>query len=128
MSTLTKVTADTLDRAVEFDHVFTVVDSSTITDGPVGVYAPELYWESDGHLIGDDWELVDGYSGQHGYRGPIMHASETLSGGMARAVLAEPGTYVVLACECAGCDDCDNGADSCEPAGWALARWLGEQA
>lgn len=99
----TYATPGTLNRQVEFDSPFTVLPADEdgnveITDGPAGVYAPEVY---DVVTVADftdpAWELVTGYSGQHGYPGPIMHDSETLSGGMARDVLATPGTYVVVA-------------------------------
>lgn len=87
-------TPDTLNDLVEFDHPFTIHPDGTMTDGPRDLYAPDL---TDDELDGDDrWRMVTGYSGQHGYSGPIMHNSEYLGGGMARDVLAHPGTYVVV--------------------------------
>lgn len=103
-----------------------------ISDGPILVrdgvaydvpyrlapHAPECIWEgfADGAHIesGTGWTLIDGYSGQHGYSGPIMHASEYIGGRMVDAILAMDGWYVAVACETL--DDGD------EPAGWALAH------
>lgn len=79
---------------VEFDAVFTILSGGTITDGPAGIDAPESH---DGELMGDGWEYVNGYSGQYGYRGPIMHSSEYIGGGMERDMLSTPGIYAVVA-------------------------------
>ncbi len=59
----------------------------------------------------DGWELVNGYSGQHGYRGPVMHASEYIGGRLAAHILATPGDYAV-----ATVYDLDTG----EPSGWVV--------
>lgn len=99
----TIVTADTLNGAIDFDCPFTVhpADSSgrVVVTHADGVHAPEGLIDvvTVDDFDDDRWELVTGYSGQHRYSGPIMHDSETLSGGMARDVLATPGTYVVMA-------------------------------
>lgn len=99
-----------LNDVMEFDHVVTVHDDGTVTDGPAGVYAPEL---SDGELTDPRWELLNGYSGQYCYSGPIMHASEYIGGGMERDILDTPGVYVALV---------DYPSDDSEPEGWAVAR------
>jgi hypothetical protein len=82
-----------LSDLMEFDHPVTVHEDGTVTDGPAGIYAPTLY---DDELDSSSWELMNGYSGQYGYGGPIMHPSEFIGGGMARDILAEPGTYVAI--------------------------------
>lgn len=102
-----------LNDVMEFDHVVMVRDDGTVTDGPAGVYAPELF---DGELMGEGWELLDGYSGQYRYSGPIMHSSEYIGGSMERDILAEPGMYVALV---------DYPSDDGEPDGWAVARRTG---
>lgn len=70
---------------------------------PSDVSAPYCYWHEWGEGIHIDpdsgWELLTGYSGQHGYDGPIMHASESIGGRMARDILARPGWYVSVVCE-----------------------------
>lgn len=79
---------------IEFDTVFTVTDDGCVIDGPAGVYAPNLMDEA---LDSESWEFWStGYSGQDSYRGPIMHNSEYLGGGMARDLLAQPGTYALV--------------------------------
>jgi hypothetical protein len=83
-----------LSDLMEFDHPITVTDDGRVIDGPAGVYAPDLY---DDDLDSDSWELLNGYSGQDRYAGPIMHPSEFIGGGMARDILSEPGTYVAVA-------------------------------
>ena len=82
-----------LDAMMDFDHVVQVHADGTVTDGPEGTYAPDLH---EGNLESDDWTLLDGYSGQYGYAGPLMHQSEYVGGGMARDILARPGLYVTL--------------------------------
>lgn len=80
---------------VEFDHVFTVMSGGTVTDGPSGIHAPDSH---DGELSGDGWEYWStGRSGQYGYRGPIMHASEYIGGRIERDILSTPGIYAVVA-------------------------------
>jgi hypothetical protein len=87
-----------LSDLMEFEHPITVTDDGRVIDGPAGVYAPDLYDdELSAGSIGDRWELLNGYSGQQSYAGPIMHPSEFIGGGMARDILAEPGTYVAVA-------------------------------
>lgn len=58
------------------------------------------------------WDVLTGYSGQHTYNGPVMHASEYIGGGLARDILAEPGVYAV-----ATVDDYDG-----ESFGWLVLR------
>jgi len=105
---MTAATIDTLNDMMEFDHVIRVHADGTVTDEP-GVYAPDLH--DDDEPIG--WTLLDGYSGQYGYSGPIMHASEYIGGGLARDILATPGVYVALV---------NYLSDDEEPEGWAVAR------
>jgi hypothetical protein len=99
------------------------------------VYAPELSVDvdADGQLLTLDgadlrdqatrqgWELLDGYSGQYGYGGPIMHPSEYVGGDLERDILAEPGVYVVTTVACLGPDESDD-QDGPDIAGWVVAR------
>jgi hypothetical protein len=113
------ITRDNLNDSIMFDSPFTVEDDGIVLNGRTGphegIYAPEIYW-ADGALEfhDDDWSLVDGFSGQYGYSGPIMHVSEYLGGGMADYVLETPGIYVVVVVD----DILDDESD--EPVGWAL--------
>jgi hypothetical protein len=97
-----------LNDKMDFDHVVQVLPGGQVVDAH-GVYAPELY---DDELQGAGWTLMDGYSGQSGYSGPIMHASEYIGGGLERDILANPGYYVTLV---------NNSYDDEEPEGWAIA-------
>lgn len=132
---MTTVTRDTLDAAVEFDSPFTLTPNG---DGTAylkrwtgGRIAPDAWMREDGELewiAQENWEPVDGHSSQQGYTGPIMHSSETLSGGMAARIIAEGGTYAVVAVE-QDTDHLDPDSDydaivdaRDNPAGWALMR------
>lgn len=129
--TLKTVTVDTLDSAVAFDCPFTVLhgnrDGVFVID-PImpNVYAPEPVRGEDDNAP-DGWEWAsDGYTGQYGYNGPHLHNSETLSGGLARDILATPGVYVVCAVEW----ECDHGpndmyVEDCQEnhaEGWVVLR------
>lgn len=103
----------TLNDRMEFDHVIEVTAAGDVIDRP-DLHAPDLY---DDELADPDWVLLDGYSGQHGYSGPMMHASEFIGGHMERDMLADPGVYVALA---------NYSLAEGEPTDeWAVARWTG---
>src|ERR1035437_826512 len=97
-----------LNDMMDFDHVVQVLPGGQVVDAQ-GVYAPSLY---DDDLDDSSWSLMDGYSGQSGYSGPIMHNSEFIGGGLERDILAEPGYYVSLV---------NYGFDEEEGEGWAVA-------
>jgi hypothetical protein len=114
------VTPDKLSDVMEFDHVIRVHADGTVSDGPDGLYF-ELY--DDELSAPDGWELMNGYSGQYGYSGPVMHNSEFIGGGMARDILAAPGLYVALVSYYSPEPDDDDGEPMLEE-GWAIARLL----
>lgn len=127
MKTHTNVNRDNLNSVMEFDHVIRVHADGTVTDA--AEYAPEL---CDGALPADSpWSLMTGYTGQYGYRGPIMHPSEFIGGGMADDILSTPGLYVALINYTSDpadwCDDCRPGSgesgpcDSHDINGWGVA-------
>lgn len=132
---------DTLNSVMEFDHVIRVLPGGAVLDRVEGVYSPErLEMEVDGDgqsIHADDsdikgqaaaagWKLLQGYTGQYSYSGPVMHSSEFIGGRMARDILGTPGYYVAVVieapCNYSGETECDieTGCD-CEPAGWAVA-------
>src|SRR5574341_239906 len=78
-----------LSEIMEFDHVITVHHGGTVTDGPRWLYAPDLH---DEQLDSPSWSLLSGYTGAHGYRGPIMNNAEFIGGRLARDILDTPGT------------------------------------
>lgn len=148
-------TREHLNDLMQFDHVIEVHPDGTVTE-PRDTWAPEVI-DSDGTLsqggtAGTGWSLLNGYSGQDRYAGPVMHQSECIGGVLADDILSQPGQYVALIVpgecdevECEGheslagehmsettycdgscntheCDGCDP-----EPAGWAIAyRETGE--
>lgn len=102
-------TRDTLNARMEIDHVIEVTDTGDVVDRS-DMYAPSLY---DSALeTTSEWTLLDGFSGQDRYSGPIMHASEYVGGRMATWILEHPGIYVALV---------DYPLDDTEPEGWAVA-------
>lgn len=125
------VTAENLDEFLGLDTMpIEVHEDGTVTRSDE--YAPEsLYMEvdPDGNGVNADdsdlhgqaehagWELLIGWTGQSGYRGPVMHASEYIGGRLAEYILETPGIYAVLVVEAS--PDMDE-----EPAGWAIARKL----
>ena len=116
MSALTTYPADTdLSDIMDFDHVITVHEDGSITDAS-DLYAPECYWEGWGerqHIEpGCGWVLMNGYSGQDRYPGPIMHPSELIAGLLADDIRENPGHYVAVACYLLDDDDV---------VGWAVA-------
>lgn len=155
LKNLTVVDRETLNGAVEFDSPFRIVgqmqDGRSVIENPLAsVYAPSvyLYTDKDHNGVGEEeidnvawnepqktWEVVNGYSGQHGYSGPTMHASEFLGGGMARDVLENVGAvYVIVAVECLPDWQIDeNDEDDVflgqviqdNPAGWMLLKLKG---
>lgn len=116
-----------LNEIMDFDHPVLIGPDGSVHDGLEGVYAPELVMETDddGQILdqheqdyieqarSQGWELLTGWTGQYGYRGPVMHPSEFVGGALADHIRETPGTYVVIAVEC----DQDS-----NPAGWAVAR------
>lgn len=108
------ITADNLNDVMAFDHVIQVHPDGTVTDAPATVHAPELHdGELHHHPDAPQWTLMDGYSGQHGYSGPLMHQSEYIGGGLARDILTTPGYYVALT---------NITSDDEDPTEWAVAR------
>lgn len=105
----------TLNEIMEFDHVIEVHEDGSITDRP-DIYAPELF---NDELLGEGWKLLNGFSGQDRYAGPIMHQSEFIGGGMERFIRESPGVYVALV----NYTTDDEGGEYDEPAtdSWAVA-------
>jgi hypothetical protein len=101
-----------LNDVMEIDHVIRVWPDGTVSE-PRDVHAPELF---DGE-VGGAWTLMNGYSGQYGYSGPLMHASEFIGGYMALDILKVAGWYVALV---------NTEPDDSDPTSWAVAYVLAE--
>lgn len=99
---------------MDFDHVIEVHADGSVTDAPAGIHAPEVYDDT----VAEPWTLLNGYSGQHGYSGPTMHASEYIGGRLAADILATPGYYVSVISHDSDAEYVDEG----DVAGWAIAH------
>jgi len=121
------ITADDLNAWTEFGSPFRVHPDGTVshdhdTLAPETLYHVETTDDTPGadvEGLDDGWTLLHGYTGQHGYRGAVMHASEYLGGKLAEDVLAQPGLYVLCTVEVI---DDETGEQHDEPAGWAVAH------
>lgn len=111
-------TVDNLNDILEFDHVVEVSENHDVTSVS-NLYAPSII---DSEIDSDDWEFFsNGYTGQHGYNGPIMHDSEYIGGMLAEDILNEPGIYVAVVS--AYIDDSEDGITF---EGWAVLRYVGK--
>lgn len=127
MTTALRVDADNLNDVMTFGHVIEVMADGTVRDSDE--YGPEALYVSldeDGQMTEDapdmtwdwcEWELLQGFTGQYGYNGPIMHPSEFIGGGLARYILENPGLYVAVIID-GLMPDADGEP---EPVGWAVA-------
>lgn len=110
----------TLSDRMDFDHVIEILPDGSIIDRP-DIWSPDL---CDDELDArDHWILLDGYSRQDRYSGPIMHPSEYIGGAMERDILAEPGVYVALVAYYSP-DENDDPNNYDDVGGWAVARLI----
>lgn len=110
-----------LNDMMEFDHVVRVRADGSVTDETDG-HAPDVFMHHDLSVdIDSGWELLNGYSLQWSYAGPVMHPSEFIGCGLERDILASPGVYVAVVVYCDRDDDDDD-----DVAGWAVARLIGD--
>jgi hypothetical protein len=109
-------------QAVEFDWPFTITNGEVI-DVP-GVYAPSVYlYEGDRAETIDDqrWRLLShGWTGQYGYNGPVMHASEFIGEGIAEQLAEMAEDYRAFAIVAVDFIPEDEDDQSTEPVGWAI--------
>lgn len=103
-----------INAIMSFDRVIEVKEDGSIIDSKE--YAPCLLGE---WLDDSSWELMNGYSGQYCYSGPIMHPSEFIGGKMEEDIRENPGIYVAVVSFCDS-DECEEGCDEVD--GWAVAR------
>jgi hypothetical protein len=124
------VAEDGLNGRMEFNCVITVWPDGTLTDASRDVRrtAPESA-DGDADALTDGsaeqgWSLLDGFSSQYNYCGPVMHASEYIGGSMARHILSTPGHYVaILAYYSCSEDSCGGTLDDPCPEGQHSEGW-----
>jgi len=118
---------------MQFDHVIRVNEDGTVTENVPNVWAPEinLFGDSEGQIdrdseadmvadvAGQGWQLMDGWSGQYSYSGPIMHPSEFVGGGLEDYILETPGYYATVVVDIP--PYYHDSSDESENAGWAIA-------
>jgi hypothetical protein len=116
-----------LNDLMSFGHAIEVRPDGTITDSAEqAAESVYVYLDADGQIESrtptidmagwKGWELLTGYSGQQGCRGPIMHTSESIGGGLEGHIRATPGHYVAVTVE--GLSRTENDDATC---GWAVA-------
>lgn len=118
----------------EFDTGYSAITGAHVP----GLYTP--YAEADSAIDVDgcdvlldglsnnlaDWDIITGYTQQHGYRGAIMHPSETADDDTIREWVREAGgdvfalVVVDFPCECPDPAACEEFGCDPEPAGWAI--------
>jgi hypothetical protein len=85
--------------ALDFDRVLAKGSDGNFFAG-TRESGPDTSWVEDVDKtdVGDGWILItNGMSGQQGYKGPWLHASEQIEGGVAQRVAdGEPGLYVAV--------------------------------
>lgn len=71
-------------------------------------YAPSVYNDPDGDVIidgGSEWRAIVGKTGQYGYRGAVMHPSETADDATIARWVDEAGGTVFAIVEVVDCED-----------------------
>lgn len=111
---------------MEFGHVVYSPGTGDKLYSLGGIWAPVYVAFSDEHggylepvPEGDQflkWDLMHGYTGQHGYRGPWMHESEYIGARMAEDILNTAGIYVAVYPSIL-----DNEGEEINPDTWAVA-------
>lgn len=91
-----QVTAHPLNGVLGLDHVIRVHADGTVTE-PEGVQAAEAYDDGgETRISSEGRSVLTACTGQHGYNGPVMHASEYIGDGPANANLPTPGLYMAV--------------------------------
>lgn len=113
---------------IEFDMPFTLTVDGDVTEEQ-NIHAPSILdmTPDDGtarDVLSDtsQWTAIQGLTAQHGYHGAILHPSEFIGAGIARALLdiviaeEKPQTFVVT-------EVLDDGKDDTrDPIGWCILR------
>lgn len=102
------------DTAFAFNGQHITVNRSIIIPS---VYVDDTPDPSTLTIESDQWQAITGFSGQHGYDGPIMHPSEQFSPNVLRSLYETHGTNAIYALtEVIDADDPD------ALVGWAILK------
>lgn len=110
-----------LNDAMEFDSAYYVTAQGTVEHAD-GEYAPSFI---DDECDDPDWEPLSGFTGQHGYNGPVMHQSEYIGGALEQYMWDNPGTYAIVEATVTTDEDGEDlgmGDWDDPPAGWVILR------
>lgn len=130
------MTEQSLNELMSFGHVVVSDGQGNVTDEVGHPYGPEIVYvtlDGDGQAIKrpgaadfdiemngyGDWELLRGFTGQHGYNGAILHDSEYIGWGLETHIRENAGYYVAVIVD--GLEDDPDGEAATVPVGWAVA-------
>lgn len=97
----------------EFNTVYDLTGES------VRAFAPDVMHDPAGDVIvSDGWRVITGITGQYGYRGAVMHPSETMTDAQVIAAVRdrEGSRFCIVEVQ-----DEDGSYPDGDPIGWAIA-------
>lgn len=108
-------------QALDFDTVFRVEEWAVVELHGGGEYAPDVWHDETGDVTidGERWKAITGMTGQYGYHGAVMHASEFVGSGIAQHLAEDYDPGTLFAMVIVNVDSEDDG-EYPEPAGWAI--------
>lgn len=113
-------------QAIDFDHPFMILPNGNLAGAAPHVYAPEVYLDDGPDEFAYEmgpWTPLSGFTGQHGYNGPVMHASEYVGEGIASELrrLSEDEAQTFVLCVVNVLPE-DGEENDPEPAGWTILQ------
>lgn len=116
-------TVATILQRADLGTCLTVYRDGTVTTAK-SHHAPEVFHSDtdDVEIYGEGWTPLTGLTGQHGYNGAVMHASEFIGRGVAQAVLdaiPDDEDSIVVTATTVEVFPTDDDPEP-EPAGWAI--------
>lgn len=101
----------------EFGTPFTITPEGDVTVADMYAAPEDVEWSSEDEFLETGaWNAVEGLTNQHGYNGPIMHASEVFSAGCLNSIMRDRNTPVTVVL--ATVTDIDD--EYSEPFGWVV--------
>lgn len=118
---------DTTHSAISGERVDVLYIPSVEDAGWIDVEGYDVLIDGKPDNLSDGWRALIGYTRQYGYRGAIMHPSETMTDDAIRGAVLEAGgdVFAIVAVEvpCGYCESGEPSIHTCEieePAGWAI--------
>lgn len=121
-----------LNELMSFGHVVRSDGEGNVTDDfspkPLANEVVYQVLDADGQSPDDEvedlysgWTLLNGFTGQHGYRGAFMHSSEYIGGALEDHIKAHAGYYVAVVVDAMPQGDEESENEEPENIGWAVA-------